>query len=180
MKIYEDLEEYWKGLVFWSNACGDLFNPNEIVGGESRPITDAELPEEFKSFNYEDYYLVDGMYSYLAQYNGKYGIALVNEYHEYSSEGTEKDPNNYERAVKLAKDIESKFPQHSVLIGKQMGFPNDLPDGTKDDATELVVFVDTDWLRDEKNEDAYFELVDYLDKNAYIPYEPANEERDDR
>ena len=163
MKIYTDINESNDKVKYWSNATADLYNPEK---GTS--IDEDDLPEELRS-PYE--YLSDnyGMYTYLMRYDGHNGFALVNEFYEYTSEGNEKDVNNYDRAVTVAKNIEKKFPQFTVFINKQMGFPNTLPDGTKDNATELIVFINSNFFTKE-NEDEFYKLVKYLSENAYVNY----------
>jgi hypothetical protein len=159
MKIYtKESQEYEQDLQYWCNSVGDIY---DLMNDGT--IWEEDLPDELKE-PYECLTDEYGVYSYIAQYMGRNGFAFVAEYHEYNDEGTEKSPNNFERAVMVAKEIETQFPQYTVFIGKQMGFEGaDLDDGTHDEATELVVFIDADIFSKEKVE----ELGDFFDKNAY-------------
>ena len=160
MKIYTNTKNFHNDCKYWSNATADLYDA--MTG---KPIEKDKLPKELLApYEYlsENY----GMFTYLMQYNGKNGLALVNEYSEYDDVGNTVI-NNFDRAVEFAKEIEAHFPQHTVFVGKQTGFPFTCDDGTADPATELVVFIDADFFTEE-NEDKFDSLVDYLSENAYI------------
>ena len=164
MKIYTDEQEYNKDLLFWSDNIGlFLFNPHKNV---NISIKDEELPAPLQPLLD---YLGDGygMYPGLAEYNGRYGLVLMNEY--YEGEKEEPDINNYEQAVKAAEKIESAYPKFPVIIGKQVGFPFTLKDGTVDKATELIVFIDAEYLSQDDNKAEFDECVNFIYENAYIP-----------
>lgn len=160
MKIYTNVDEFYKTCKYWSNATADLC---DIQTGKD--IEKSDLPAELLTpyeFLSENYY---GMYTYLMQYNGKNGFAFVLEYSEYDDDGHKKTTDNFDYAVAFAQKIEKAFPQHTVFVGKQTGFPYTLDNGIEDNATELVIFIDADFFTD-KNKSEFDALVDYLEKNA--------------
>lgn len=128
---YTNQKKYNDDLKYWSNACGELHH----FGQED--ITEDELPEELKPI-YREYWEEDkdGHCTYLVQYKGVNGIALIDEYYE-TEEGHPCD-NNYEQASKAAKII-AKNDDCTVLLAKELGFES-ANDGQ---ATELVVFMPT-------------------------------------
>ena len=77
MKIYTTEKDYFDDLKFWSNAAGDLFRPDSDV-----QIGEDELPKELQiAWDYWDEN--HGIYMYLVQYKGEFGLALTKEYYEY-------------------------------------------------------------------------------------------------
>ena len=160
MKVYTTEKDYFDDLKFWSNAAGDLFCPDSDI-----LIDENELPKELQiAWDYWDEN--HGIYMYLVQYKGEFGLALTKEYYEYDDDQN-KSVNNYDRAVAFAKEVEENFPQHTVFVGKQVGFPYSFDDGTVDKATDMVVFVSSDYLS--KTDLQEFEkLAEYVSKNAYI------------
>ena len=126
---YNNENQYNNDFKYWSNSCGELHH----FGQED--ITEDELPEELKPI-YNEYWEEDkdGHYTYLAQYKGVNGIALIDEYYE-TCEGKPTE-NNYAQASKAA-EIMSKNNDCTVLLAKGLGFP-DSQDGN---ASELVVFM---------------------------------------
>ncbi len=159
MKVYTDRKEYEKDLSYWSNACGDLHH-------DGKWIDEADLPDVLKDAYNRLWTEGNGSYNYLCEYQGKLGIAMINEYHEFTEEGEIGEKNNYEQAVKAAQELEkTDFPIESIFIGKEMGFPGTTPDGTDGDyATELVVFMNPEKISKEQ----YDQLADYLYDNAYV------------
>lgn len=71
----------WEGdkypLRYWSNASGDLFDPN-IPGEEC--ITEAGLPNVLRRAYRELWNEDSGCLMYLAESEGDYGIAMIGEY----------------------------------------------------------------------------------------------------
>ena len=126
---YDTAEQYNNDFKYWSNSCGDLHH----FGQED--ITENDLPEELKPI-YKEYWEEDkdGHYTYLAQYKGVNGIALVDEYYE-TCEGNPTE-NNYAQASKAAKLI-SEYNDCTVLLAEGLGY-FDSQDGN---ASELVVFM---------------------------------------
>ncbi len=126
---YSNEEQYNNDFKYWNNSCGDLHH----FGQED--ITEDELPEELKPI-YREYWEEgkDGHCTYLVQYKGVNGIALIDEYYE-TEEGHPCD-NNYEQASKAA-EIIAKNDDCTVLLAKELGFES-ANDGQ---ATELVVFM---------------------------------------
>ena len=165
MKIYTNTEEYENDLKYWSNECGDLFNPygNPAEGEDADWLTEEELPNDLKRVYSELWEeALGGSHCHLAEYQGRHGIVLINEYFEHNDEKTTLSPYNFKHAKKVAKKLEDmgnpdKIP-YKVFIGKQLGFPfsgNDM-------ATELVVFFDADVSRE-----VFINVADWLEENAY-------------
>ena len=134
----EDGEKYGEDLKYWSNSCGELHMHGKY------DITEAELPAEllavYKEWWEED---KDGQYCYLAEYKGRYGMALVNEYYEkYDGNPC---AHNYAEACMAADAIDREYAGQDivVLVAKEQGFPDS--DGN---ATEFVVFVPADSGKD--------------------------------
>lgn len=159
MKIYTNPKTYNNALKYWSNACGELHYHGE------RDITEDELPDALKDAYNRLWEEGTGSYVYLAEYNGEYGIAIINEYHELNDKGEPGEPNNYKRAVEVGKKFQDIFPEYKVFIGKEMGFPGVTSNGTQDDfATELVVFATPDKM----SKADFNKVMEWLCKNAYV------------
>lgn len=158
MKIYTDANELAKDFSYWSNACGDLHHNGEF-------IDETSLPPVLKDAYNNLYSEGDGSYNYLCEYKGKYGIAKINEYHEYTEDGMPDEPDNFDYALHVAEMLEkTDFPIDAIFINKEMGFPGTTPDGTEGDyATELVVFIDPQNI----SVTQYNELAKWLYANAY-------------
>ncbi|MBO5609119.1 MAG: hypothetical protein J5929_01925 [Eubacterium sp.] len=155
MKIYTDRNEYENDLTYYCNACGEVF----IDGIDSKP---EDLPLPLQKAYDELWSDGTGSYCYLVKYKDEYGLALINEYHEFTDEGKSGEMNNYEQAVKVGNRVENMFP-YTVFIGKEMGFPGTTPDGSQGDyATELVVFIKPETSRKDFNA-----IADWLYNNAY-------------
>ena len=77
IKIYsgeKGRKKFSKKFFYWSNACGDLHFHGK------RDITERELPPELL-YAYKNLWSEEiGYLCYLAEYKGKYGIALIGEY----------------------------------------------------------------------------------------------------
>jgi hypothetical protein len=127
----QDDEKYGEDLKYWSNGCGELHMHGKY------DITEAELPAEllavYKEWWQED---KDGQYCYLAEYKGRYGIALVNEYYE-NYDGMP-CVHNYEEACMAAEALDREFSESGiiVIVAKEQGWPAE-----DENATEFVVFV---------------------------------------
>lgn len=73
--VFTDRKELNKHLKYWSNACGELHHY-----GEYALIDEAELPTELQRA-YEDLWEEgNGCLECLAEYDGKYYIALISEF----------------------------------------------------------------------------------------------------
>lgn len=136
---YSNKEQYNSDLKYWSNSCGDLRNIKQ------EDITEDELPEELKPI-YREYWEEDkdGHYTYIVQYKGVNGIALIDEY--YETEEGHPCGNNYKQALKVA-EIIAKNDDCTVLLAKELGFES-TDDGQ---ATELVVFMPATISKDRFN-----------------------------
>lgn len=127
----EEGKRYFSDLRYWSNACGELHECGTC------DIEEKDLPEALKGI-YRDWWEEgkDGHNCYLAEYKGRYGIALINEYHEVLD--GEPCSCNYEEASKDAELLDKEFSDKGIviLLAKELGFPHG-----DDCASEVVVFV---------------------------------------
>ena len=132
--IYLNEKALLDDFTYWSNCTGDLHH-------NGKDITESELPAEFvaayRSLWEEN---LEGSYCYLCAYKGVYGIALVNEYYEYTQDGKPGEVNNYNQALTAAAKVKNEYPELDVFIGKQTGYLNSSAP-VQDQATELFVFM---------------------------------------
>ena len=159
IEIYENAEDYYKNFEYWSNACGDLHHNDKWLDSVD------DLPSALKDAYERLWEEGCGSYCYLCSYKGDYGVALINEYHQFTDEGKVGEKNNYQQAVKVAEALKAQNFPISIFIGKEMGFPGKTPDGVEgdDQATELVAFMKTDVTKEQFNE-----VAEWLLKNAYV------------
>lgn len=157
MKIFTDKNEYNEKLTYWSNACGDLHHDGKWIEEKDLPPV---LQDVYKRLWEEG----NGSYCYLAEYDGELGIALINEYHEYTELGEVGEKCNYQMAVRNGKRLEAENLPVEVFIGKEMGFPGETPIDVigEDNATELVAF-----MRADVSTEDYRKVADWLLENAY-------------
>ncbi len=152
-------EKYQEDLRYWSNACGELHRYGE------RDITEEELPPELQKAYSEIWEECPwGLFCYLAEYEGKTGIALIAEYHEYTDEGYEGEENNNEQANKVMKLLAQKYQDTDYVLikGRELGFPGRTPEGDGDNATELVLFLPCPVSKEE-----FDAVTDYFGHAAY-------------
>ena len=132
----DDAQQYRSDLKYLSDACGWIYDDNgNIVETDDLPSDIqrvlSDLWEESK----------DGNYCYVANYKGKNGIALVNEY--YENEDGKPCLDNYEQAKKVSThmiwEMIYDIPDCAILLAKEVGF---IVDGEK--ATELAIFAPAD------------------------------------
>lgn len=134
-------KRYGDDLHYWSNCCGDLHHWGQY------DISESELPDELQEL-YTSLWAEDefGLYCYLAEFKGQYGIALIAEYHEYECDGSRSNCG-YEYAEKVSEELSRKLPEIApnmdarILLAKQQGFPGYSGVPEEDPATELVLFV---------------------------------------
>ena len=119
-----------KDLIFWSDALGELKH------GESKePIEEGDLPKELATAYHELWTNRYMNLCYLAEYQGQYGVALVNEFDSVvaSNENTDID-NLYSIMVKRIMDMEESavFAGMIFMAGQWTGFG---------DCHEAILFV---------------------------------------
>lgn len=131
----EGFETFNTDLKYWSNAIGELHKWGMY------DVTEENLPGQLRDL-YRNVWeeMPHGLLCYLSEYQGKYGIALIAEYHEVNDYDMPENVNNYDRAEQVAEQLTELYPQHQVLLAKQMGFPNAAK--TLDCASELIVFLE--------------------------------------
>ena len=117
---------------YWSNACGDLHrNGNEF-------ITEAELPEPLKRAYKELWGETWGSLCYLVETPDGYGVALVNEYDDYTASVKKCSKEDLFELVQADKELvmaTSGFENAKVYAGDYTGF---------DECHELIVVFPAD------------------------------------
>lgn len=166
MKIYTNTQDYFKDLKYWSNSCGDLFNPHSSNG--INDILEEDLPNELKSVYDTCWSENYGSFCYLAEYKDRYGLAIVTEYYKYNPEFTDETSNNIHKAVDVGIELEKIFGECCVFIGYETGFEavktNPISNEVYNDkATELVIFIDAEIITPEMTD----EIGIWLLNNAY-------------
>jgi len=109
-----------KGIIYWSNACGDLH-----YNGEYDLKSPSELPFELQHAYRKLWEENSLLLEYLTEYNGKYFIAIIRELDEF-------DANNrglsmdllYENAKNDALKLYNTklFANTILLTGKETGY----------------------------------------------------------
>jgi hypothetical protein len=126
-----DLSKNLDKLHLWSNTLG------EIRHGE-RVIAPADLPKELKRV-YDELLTVEddfGLSSYLAEYDGQYGISLEAVYDRDLVGAFGSYKNLLEIAQIKADLLATKFPAYKVLFGTDtLKYGN----GTAD--SQLIIFM---------------------------------------
>ena len=93
--------EELKYMKYWSNAAGDLFNPNRPPS--KNDISEAGLPEELKDAWNNLWNEDTGSYCYLVQNGDEYGVALINEYEKEDKMCHEDVRGRAREVLKMAK-----------------------------------------------------------------------------
>ena len=111
-------KELFDNLKYWSNSCGELHHHGEY------DIDEADLPDELKSAYHKLW--TDGISSlcYLTEYKGKYGIALVNEFHEtYAADINSTMEALYSHMQSVANEFYKliEFTESVILLGEYTG-----------------------------------------------------------
>jgi hypothetical protein len=119
---------------YWSNACGEFFGPDDK---ESRPLIKSELPKPLQEL-FDNLWTDEKMFlCYLAELDGKYGIALEGDFNEIAADDYGITYAKYIKIAKAyAKEIADRFPQYTVMFSKDSRVWSD---GTKD--STLAVFM---------------------------------------
>ena len=155
IKVYPNEVSLIKDFSYWSNCTGDLHHNGNCISEDALPV---ELADAYKNLWEEE---AGGSYCYLSEYRNEYGIALVNEYYEYTDQGEPGEANNFEQACVAAVKVMLKYPETKVFLGKQTGFNNsDAP--VEDKATELFVFIHS-----HSTKEFVREVEAFLYENAY-------------
>lgn len=120
MKKYYEFNsalELNKHLKYWSNACGELHHHGEY------DLKDAsELPDELQRAYSELWKEGNGCYEYLAEYDGKYYVALVSEFDKtYADDENLSMDKMYEIGKRNALELYGKdlFKSTVLVIGKE-------------------------------------------------------------
>lgn len=122
MKKYYEFNseaELNKHLKYWSNACGELHHHGEY---ELNDI--SELPEELQRAYTTLWVEGYGCLEYLAEYDGKYYIALISEFDDDFAKNNELSMDElYETVKKNAFALYEKelFNNTVLVIGKETG-----------------------------------------------------------
>lgn len=111
--------KYYDAIKYWSNACGDLHHHGQY------DITKEELPEELRRAYDEVWSENYGSYCYLVETSKGYGIALINEYDNYTAEEA---GCSHEELFKLMLQDAKNIAQHpafkdaDIFCGENGGF----------------------------------------------------------
>lgn len=123
-KYYEfnDREELSAHLKYWSNACSELHHY-----GEYDLEDESELPDELQRAYRELWKEGNGCHEYLAEYDGKYYIALVSEFDKTFADDEKLSMYKLykigkENALELyGRDL---FKNTVLVVGKETGIDN--------------------------------------------------------
>lgn len=123
-KYYEfnDREELSAHLKYWSNACGELHHY-----GEYDLEDESELPDELQRAYRELWKEGNGCHEYLAEYDGKYYIALVSEFDKTFADDENLSMDKlYEIGKENALELYGKdlFKNTVLVVGKETGIGN--------------------------------------------------------
>ena len=163
-KYYKkDFSQYHNDLRYWCNACGELHK-----WGQYDIQDEDELPAEVRELSntlWEE--TPNGLWCYLTELDGKYGISLIAEYYEHENDGCT-SANNYNHAYGVAERLQSAF-DYPVLLAKGIGeFSQDYKDADSgeemsENATELVLFIPYGATKEQ-----YDHAVQYFGEIAYV------------
>ncbi len=116
-KEYENKEELYNHFSYWCTATGEFFHNGNYC-------EEKDVPEPLlKAYN-ELYKEGNGCHEYLAEYDGKYYIALVSE---FDSEYAEDSNMSMDELFKIGKDnalnlySSELFANTMLVIGKKTG-----------------------------------------------------------
>lgn len=109
-------------LKYWSNACGDLFNPHQ---NRCELENFNELPEELQRAFNELWKEGNGCYEYLVEFEGKCYIALISEFHEeFATDLNITMDDLYKAGMENAFNLHDTelFKNTVLILGKGTGF----------------------------------------------------------
>lgn len=116
---FDSIKELITRFGYWSNACGDLHH-NGFVD-----LDESELPDELRRAYTELYAEGNGTYEYLCEFDNKYYVALISEFHKNDAEERRVSMDEfYEFAKKnaLALYEQDLFANTVLILGKNTGF----------------------------------------------------------
>ncbi|MCM1234692.1 MAG: hypothetical protein NC489_31705 [Ruminococcus flavefaciens] len=116
---FDSEQELNKHLKYWSNACGDLHHH-----GEYDLESENELPDELRRAYNELWKEENGCYEYLAEFDGKYYIALISEWDNVYAHIDMTMDEIYESVKKDALELHGLdlFKDTVLVTGKETGF----------------------------------------------------------
>lgn len=124
-------------IEYYSNCCGELHYKGQY------DIEEEQLPEELKRAYNELWTDGSGSLCYLAEMNGRYGIALINEFDSTTSAYLNKSMDELFMAMLSEAitryDANPLFEDAEIICGYKSGF---------DDCHELIVFLPWDSDKD--------------------------------
>ncbi len=138
---------------YWSNGCGDLFMPDSR---NDESITRQQLPKDIQKL-YDNLWTDEKAFlCYLAELDGKHGIALEDEYNECTAESYGFTYAEYiEKAKAFAAQIAERFPKFTTMFSKDI---REWSDGSKDSI--LAVFMPSNVTKEE-----FDSLAEYMEEN---------------
>lgn len=146
-----DYLAYFNAVKYWSNALGELHYHGK------HDITEAELPEQLKHA-YNDLFFEGnvGSLRYLVETEKGYGIALINEYDDFTAGQVKLSMEDLFETIIQDADAIAKdplFEKAEVFAGEFAGF---------NDCHELIVVFPADIPSEE-----FFKAASRLDELAY-------------
>lgn len=115
----DNIVQYFKDLMYWSNAMGELHYHGEY------DISEEELPEELKAAYNNLWEDGTGSLCYLTEYKGQYKIALINEFDDDTAEllNTSKSDMIEHMMIKAEQFSSLKeFESTQIIIAEKSGF----------------------------------------------------------
>lgn len=115
--LYESKEELYNHFSYWCTATGDFFHNGNY-------IEEQDVPEPLLKAYKELYKEGNGCYEYLAEYDGKYYVALVSEFDsEYAEDSDMSMGELFEIGKDNALNLYSSelFANTMLVIGKGTG-----------------------------------------------------------
>lgn len=146
--VYEERQKLLEDLKYWSNALGELHHRGEF------DIKESGLPEELQHAYRKLWTAGSGSLCYLAEYKGRYGIVLINEFSEEYAD------NHFLTMDGLFCKLKEKaeafqrmetFQCTTAILGRLSGF---------EDCHEFIIFFPADTGREEFDRAAELLCVD--------------------
>ena len=152
--IVLDRKTYDKKTRYWSNSCGDLYDP-----ASSQEITEEDLPEPLrKAFSTLWYEGEFGLNCFLVEHDGEYGISLEAGYDDcYAADLGVSRKALDEFAETKAQELSDLISGTQFFYGKKI---QEWSDGSKD--TLVTAFIPWDTQKAE-----YQRIGHIFEENAY-------------
>lgn len=148
--VYEERTKLLEELKYWSNSLGELHHRGEY------DVDESGLPEELQRAYRTLWTAGSGSLCYLAEYRGRYGVALISEFSgEYADSHSltmDKLFCKLKEKANVFKKMET-FRDATVILGRCSGF---------DDCHEFIVFFPAD-----TEQEVFIRAADFIYENVY-------------